>query len=131
MPYIKKELRDTLVPAIGELLGRLGELEPDQLDGALNYTVSELVSHAFNPQIKNWSYVDIARAVAVFECAKLEFYRRVAVPKENRAIAENGDTLGYQPFPVTDPPMTNRNHPAMREVWADPIDDDFEDECDG
>ena len=37
-----------------------------------------------------------SRAIAVFEAAKLEFYRRIAAPYEDRAIAKNGDIPEYQ-----------------------------------
>lgn len=37
------------------------------------------------------SYADINEAIGALECAKLELYRRIAVPYENRKLAENGD----------------------------------------
>jgi hypothetical protein len=37
------------------------------------------------------SYNTIADVIKALECAKLEFYRRVAVPYEDKKIEQNGD----------------------------------------
>ena len=95
MPYIKQEQRNVLDPAIGELQDRIHLYPTQERDGILNYIISTLVSDAIHPGIEPWRYADIARAVAVFECAKLEFYRRIAGPKEDVAIADNGDIDSY------------------------------------
>jgi hypothetical protein len=42
-------------------------------------------------QKRGLSYAAIADVVTVLETAKLEFYRRVAAPYEDRKVAENGD----------------------------------------
>ena len=39
----------------------------------------------------------INEAVGALECAKLEFYRRLAGPCEDRKVAENGDLTEYGP----------------------------------
>ena len=36
-------------------------------------------------------YARINELIGVLECAKLELYRRIAVPYEDTKIAENGD----------------------------------------
>lgn len=97
MPYIKQEQRDRLKPALDDLRASIAMLEMDGagVDGILNYVISTLVSDGINPTKQSWSYADIARAVAVFECAKLEYYRRVAGPKEDVAICDNGDIASY------------------------------------
>ena len=97
MPYIKQKIRDELDPAINNLLsemsGRLGESR----SGILNYVVSRIVPETSHPRtdLEDWSYVEITEVVAAFECAKLEFYRRVAGPKEDAAIDANGDIRPY------------------------------------
>ncbi len=93
MPYIKQYDRTPIDLNLDPLINHLRYV--DNKDGASNYTISRLVSEVIGPTFGNWSYEEIARAIAVFECAKLEFYRRVAVPKEDRAILENGDLLPY------------------------------------
>ena len=103
MPYVTiAPNREAIDPAISEVLSAVMNLEfdkPGSVDGNLNYTISRIVADSLNPTRKDWSYADIARAVAVFECAKLEFYRRVAGPKEDRAITANGDIESYAKLP--------------------------------
>lgn len=96
MPYIKPEHRFELDDYIDKLYELVPRPENKDLDGQLNYIISSIVTSAFAPEEGDWSYHNIARAIAVFECAKLEFYRRVAAPKEDRAIQKNGDIVGYQ-----------------------------------
>jgi len=97
MPYIKKEIRENLESALDNLLQEIyvEEAKGAGLDGALNYVISTIVTDGINPTRKPWSYADIARATAVFECAKLEYYRRIAGPKEDLAIEQNGDIDAY------------------------------------
>jgi hypothetical protein len=67
--------------------------------GDLNYLVTGLVDDYLNrrlpasppPAARPLSYADINEVVGVLECAKLELYRRVAAPYEDRKRAENGD----------------------------------------
>jgi hypothetical protein len=39
----------------------------------------------------HWDYRRINEVMGALECAKQEFYRRVAVPYEDKKIKENGD----------------------------------------
>lgn len=96
MPYIKLEGRLALDEPIDRIWELLDNPESDQLDGQLNYVISRIVGSAFAPSEGEWSYHSIARCIAVFECAKLEFYRRVAGPKEDKAIKTNGDIDEYR-----------------------------------
>ena len=96
MPYIKRDARPWVDCSLDDLIADLRSNPPANADGELNYSISRLVSEVLGPEKGPWRYVDIARAVAVFECAKLEFYRRVAAPKEDRAMSENGDIPAYE-----------------------------------
>ena len=75
MPYIKKERRE--------------EIEELESIGELNYFITTMC--------KSWleqhgtSYTSINDVIGALECAKLEFYRRIAVPYEDIKIKENGD----------------------------------------
>jgi len=75
MPYIRKERRE--------------EIEEFESTGELNYMITM--------QIKAWidqrglSYAAINEVIGALESAKLEFYRRIAVPYEDKKIKENGD----------------------------------------
>jgi hypothetical protein len=102
MPYIKQNQRDNIDNALEWLMEEISvHFEDKDLDGALNYVISRIVTESiylaqdYDPSVTEWAYRDIARAVAVFECAKLEFYRRIAAPKEDKAIEKNGDIPAY------------------------------------
>ena len=101
MPYIKAEQRAVLDVPLSDLKVAIAHLDMEGvgLDGVLNYLISTLVADGLHPTPTPWSYADIARAVAVFECAKLEFYRRVAGPKEDVAVRDNGDIFSYAKLP--------------------------------
>ena len=101
MPYIKPQLREKLDPQIAalrtQLIDNFGE---DEIEGALNYTFSELVWSVpvASADATKWRYKFINRVIGVLECVKQEFYRRLAGPYEDKAIAENGDTSTYEVF---------------------------------
>jgi len=75
MPYVKPEERGVIYA---------------QTPGQLNYQITTLVDR----YIKNKggiSYSNINEVVGVIECVKLELYRRIASPYEDKKIQENGD----------------------------------------
>lgn len=86
MPYIpqsyRKELEDSLagVPA-----------DP----GGLNYVITKLIDTWLfamgNNKPSRLSYKNINTAIGVLECVKLELYRRVAGPYEDKKKEENGE----------------------------------------
>lgn len=90
MPYILKDKRTVLDPAIDELLNALRELESDDpsndMGGNLNYTITRLLRRCYGQK-----YSEMAQAVSVLEMAKLEYYREVAAPYENQKKFENGE----------------------------------------
>jgi len=85
MPYIKAADRKPFDPLIEQLAGLMPETD---FAGSLNYVISRLCGELLKKQ-KN--YARINEITGALECAKLEFYRRVAAPYEDRKIAENGD----------------------------------------
>ena len=78
MPYIKQERRDTL------LLDSHA-----QNAGELNYAFTLWIKDYI--KIKGLSYQTINDVIGALEGAKLELYRRVAMPYEDTKIRENGD----------------------------------------
>ena len=96
MPYIKEDTRGGMSIELSCLIDAVHKYPQSERDGILNYLISSLVADSIHCGDEPWKYKDIARAVAVFECAKLEFYRRIAGPKEDVAIAENGDIPAYE-----------------------------------
>lgn len=81
MPYIKQERRDVLMSCRVSS----GPISP----GELNYVLTNLVYQYWNCQGPN--YTTINDIIGALEGAKMEFYRRVAVPYEDIKIKENGD----------------------------------------
>lgn len=83
MPYISKELRAKI--------GNVNLIDPKRISspGELNYAITKVIDTYLNT--KGLSYSAINDILGALEGAKLEFYRRVAVPYENTKIATNGD----------------------------------------
>jgi len=79
MPYIPKDRRDDLT---------YGE-EPPKNAGELNYIFTEYIRMYLSD--KRLSYQTINDVVGALECAKLELYRRIAVPYEEEKKDTNGD----------------------------------------
>lgn len=95
MPYIIQDKRNVLDGAIDEVVNALRELESDDpsnsFAGNLNYVVTSIIARSYGSGVR---YDDINEIVGMLECAKLEFYRRVAAPYENQKAHDNGDAYG-------------------------------------
>lgn len=80
MPYIKDSMRWLMKPtAEGNSLTA----------GELNYQISSVIWDFYKRSDRG--YTNVNEVVGALECAKLEFYRRVAAPYEDEKIKENGD----------------------------------------
>ncbi len=91
MPYIAKDRREKLDPAVEDLQKSLATLGHNE--GDLNYVVSRLIGAAFRDETR---YHRIARVTGVLDNVSAEFYRRMAGPYEDLAIAKNGDIPEYE-----------------------------------
>lgn len=95
MPYIAQNKRDTLDPAIDELIAALENLneldQPDNMEGNINYVFSVVLNRLYT---KN--YADINNAIGVLNCIALEYYSRFAVPYEAQKAFDNGDVYTQQ-----------------------------------
>lgn len=83
MPYISQDARDRLA----------ADGAPENA-GELNYAVTRLVDAYLTRAAAREGrtrYAHLNEAIGVLECAKLELYRRVAVPYEDEKIGESGD----------------------------------------
>ena len=79
MPYIKQEDRKDL---------NVSGIFPET-PGELNFVITSIVrDYLYDVGV---SYVEINEVIGVLECVKLELYRRIAIPYEDRKILENGD----------------------------------------
>jgi hypothetical protein len=86
LPYIKVGNRSKYNKVLRELLEILKTLPPDEVDGELNYVVTRILKEVYPLR-----YFHINKAIGVLECIKLEYYRRVAAPYEDKKIQESGD----------------------------------------
>jgi len=78
MPYVKKNQRD-----------KLRTMATPTCAGDLNFKfTTQAIVYLENNGL---SYHTINDVLGALEGAKLEFYRRVAIPYENSKIQENGD----------------------------------------
>ena len=96
MPYIAPELRQELDPLIEALADRLAaQAEVAGYDGAftglLKYACTRLGLAVVRRRFGRLRYWLIAALSGVFQNVASEFYRRVAVPYEDRQMAQSGD----------------------------------------
>jgi hypothetical protein len=103
MPYIAPELRQELDPLIDKLAERLAaQAEAAGSDGAftglLNYTCTRLALATVRQRFGSLRYWLIAALTGVFHNMAAEFYRRLAVPYEDRQITKSGDVDLFQEF---------------------------------
>lgn len=80
MPYISSPVRESLND--GRMPLKSGELNFVLAAHIDNYLVNHTVS-----------YTSINDVIGVLECLKLEVYRRIAAPYEDKKISENGDVF--------------------------------------
>lgn len=95
MPYIVKDQRNVLDSRIEGLIDRVLEdktIPADKRLGVVNYIVSRITMGILQPS----NYGEMASAIGTLECAKLEMYRRLIGPYEDKAIKKNGDIEEYQ-----------------------------------
>lgn len=86
MPYTKKEDRDKcLKNGVAELLNSI----PKLTKGDINYIFNQIAIAYVLYKGKN--YDNVNDTVGIFECAKLEFYRKFVAPYEDIKAEKNGD----------------------------------------
>jgi hypothetical protein len=79
MPYVKQAQRERLD----------GGRAPEDA-GELNYVLTKIID---DYMVRNGGvrYARLNEVIGALECVKLELYRRVAAPYEDRKMAENGE----------------------------------------
>ena len=87
MPYIKTEDRLPFCRAIN-LLQKITQ-DRGLSNGELNYLITQLGMLYLGAH--GTTYNTISDVVKAMECAKLEFYRRIAAPYEDSKAEDNGD----------------------------------------
>jgi len=87
MPYIDQKSRKPLDDRLSSLLAYI---DFNGISGGdLNYLMTKLANAYLDKH--GTSYSIIKDVIGTFECAKLEFYRRVAAGYEDKKISQNGD----------------------------------------
>ena len=89
MPYIKPEDRSVYEPGLEHLRDAFAKVGAG--DGDLNYVLTAVALAWLSYHQPPHGYALCSDVVKAFECAKLEWYRRMLVSHENGKIAENGD----------------------------------------
>jgi|688.fasta_scaffold02087_22 hypothetical protein len=84
MPYIKQEDREFFDERLTFNTTAIHSA------GELNYCITKLLDHYIAVH-GGTSYKNLNEVIGVLECAKLEIYRRIAVPYEDFKIQQNGD----------------------------------------
>ena len=103
MPYIPMKHRQALDPLIDKLaLQIVHEAQALEYDGAfaglLNYTCTRLALKVVRQQFGTMRYWIIAILTGTFKNIGDEFYRRIALPYENRQIEKSGDVDLYMEY---------------------------------
>ena len=86
MPYIKPNRRKVLAPALEALIR---SIDKTKRGAEINYIICKLV-YALYADV----YTDLSAAIGDIESAKLEIYRRLLAPMEDRKRKENGEVFG-------------------------------------
>ena len=86
MPYIEKKGRDYWDPKITDLREEIERVSPEP--GDMNYIITKLLIAWVKDKLK---YAKICMVMGTLICVMFEFYRRVAVPYEQKKIDENSD----------------------------------------
>lgn len=88
MPYITQNERDKIDNVIDSLITEINKTSDENLSGVLNYTMTRIISASMKNNVR---YNKINNLIGVLECVKMELYRRVAAPYEDKKIDCNGD----------------------------------------
>lgn len=83
MPYIKPEERRKFEYAAAVLAQQI------ETPGQLNFVITTILVHYWNRV--GIAYDKLNEVIGVLECAKMEAYRRLIGPYEDKKIDENGD----------------------------------------
>lgn len=88
MPYIPDPQRDVLYPELEKLAAKIRELEPNDWEGCLNYSICMLADI-----LAGTRYSLLQKAGGAIHYADLEFYRRVTALYEDLKCKKTGDVF--------------------------------------
>lgn len=94
MPYINPRRRERLEPWLPRNPKEdTGIITP----GNLNYSIHQRI-HEYIAVSGGLDYQTLNDVIGVLECIKLELYRRLIGPYEDKKMKENGDVLPYSEY---------------------------------
>jgi hypothetical protein len=91
MPYVNPIIRRSLKFAVGRMTAALAHFDRGRLPGVLNYVISTILAKQIKDRGCNYHLLN--ELIGALECCKLELYRRLAAPYEDKKIGENGDVF--------------------------------------
>jgi hypothetical protein len=90
MPYIHKDRK--------QQIDVTSSFPINATPGDLNYALHQVIDHWLVSQQVDVNYTQCNSIVGALECVKLEIYRRIVAPYENKMINKNGDVEPYESF---------------------------------
>jgi hypothetical protein len=84
MPYITQPTRKVIDPFLKSILTEIDGCSA----GELNYIITSIIHKWIEKQ--GLKYTNLNAAIGVLDCAKMELYRMIAAPYEDKKIIENG-----------------------------------------
>lgn len=88
MPYILPERREEIDQEILDM----GVCWTPQNAGDMNFLISEFINGYFKE--KGLNYANLNEMIGMLECAKLELYRVLGAPYEDKKAEENSPVYG-------------------------------------
>lgn len=91
MPYVKDDIRVQVDDAIYQLVDKLGEIPAEEIEGAMNYTLTKVMLGAYEQAHGRLRYKHLNSMMGILTCMTQELYRRVGTWYEELAMLKNGD----------------------------------------
>ena len=90
MPYVDQYYKTLVDFAIENIVRQIEDFVPEnKRSGVANYVITQMTNKLYNSPESG--YNEYNNAIGVLECAKLELYRRVVSPYEDKKKEGNGD----------------------------------------
>jgi len=93
MPYVNEITRQRTQPIVNAIRKYFEGTAKEP--GDLNYIITQATLEFLG---EHPCYASINAVIGALECAKLELYRRMAAPYEDKKIDENGDVYPFREY---------------------------------
>ena len=90
MPYISKDDRDKIEHVLEPLIDFIYDEKITAMPGSINYIITR-ICHAYIKGNGYFCYKGLNEVIGVLECCKLEYYRQIVAPYEDKKKEENGN----------------------------------------